>query len=60
MKKITKRKGEDYPTGCLLDYHYIKNNYRFVAVDLSRQKELDADLKAIWQIEFFGQLNKTK
>ena len=47
MKKITKRKGEDYPTGCLLDYHYIKNNYRFVAVDLSRQKELDADVKAI-------------
>ena len=24
MKKITKEKDEDYTTGCLLDYHYIK------------------------------------
>ena len=37
-----------------------KKNYRFIAVDLSRQKELDADLKAIRQIEFFGQLKETK
>ena len=40
----------------LLDYEYIKNHYRLIAVDLSRQKELDADLKAIRQIEFSGQL----
>ena len=60
MKKKKKKKDEDYTTGCLLDYHYIKNNYRFIAVDLSRQKELDADLKAIRQIEFFGQLKETK
>ena len=38
---------EDYTTGCLLDYDYRKNHYRFVAADLSRQKELDADPKAI-------------
>ena len=50
--------GKDYTTGCLLDYDYIKNNYRLTAVDLSRQKELDADLKAIQQIEFVGQLKK--
>ena len=50
--------GEDYTTGCLLDYEYIKNHYRFLAVDLSRQKELDADPKAIQQIEFVGQLKK--
>ena len=35
---------------------YIKNNYRLIAVDLSRQKELDADPKAIEQIEFVGKL----
>ena len=35
-------------------YDYIKNHYRFKAVDLSRQKELDADLKTIQQIEFMG------
>ena len=35
-----------------------KNHYRLIAVDLSRQKELDADPKAIQQIEFVGQLKK--
>ena len=38
-------KGEDYTTGSLLDY-------KLVAVDLSKQKELDADPRAIQQIEF--------
>ena len=34
------------------DYHYIKNHCRFIVVDLSRQNEVDADPKAIQQIEF--------
>ena len=34
-------KGEDYATGSLLDYDYFKKNYKLVAVDLSKQKELD-------------------
>ena len=42
----------------MLDYDYIKNHYRLIAVDLSRQKELDADPKAIQQIEFVGQSKK--
>ena len=45
-------KGEDYTTGSLLDYHYFKEHYKLVAVNLSKQKELDADPKAIQQIEF--------
>ena len=40
-------KGEDYTTGSLLDYYYFKKHYKLVAVDLSEQKELDADLRAI-------------
>ena len=40
----------------MLDYEYIKNHYKLIAVDLSRQKELDADPEAIQQIEFIGQL----
>ena len=36
----------------------MKNHYRLIAVDLSRQKELDADLKVIQQIEFVGKLEK--
>ena len=45
-------KGEDYTTGSLLDYDYFKKHYKLIAVDLSKQKELDADPRAIQQIEF--------
>ena len=45
-----------FTTGWVLDYDYIKNHYRLIAVDLSRQKELDADPKAIQQIDFLRQL----
>ena len=43
---------EDYATRSLLDYDYFKNHYKLVAVDLSKQKSLDADPRAIQQIEF--------
>ena len=43
----------------MLDYDYIKNHYRLVAVDLSRQKELDPDPEAIQQIKFVGQLKNS-
>ena len=49
-------KGDDYTTGCLLDYQYFKDHYQLTAVDLSKQKELDADPRAIQQIEFYGML----
>ena len=45
---------KDYATWCLLDYEYIKNYYRLIAVDLRRQKELDTDPKEIQQIGFVG------
>ena len=45
-------KREDYTTGFLLDYDYFNKNYKLIAVDLFKQKELDADLRAIQQIEF--------
>ena len=56
-EKVTGQ-GEDYTTGCLLDFYYNKNHYRLIAVALSRQKELDDDPKAIQQIEFVGQFKK--
>ena len=40
-------KGEDYTKGSLLDYNYFKKHYKLVAVDLSEQKDLDADPRAI-------------
>ena len=52
LKKVMIGKGEDYTTGSLLDYDYFIKHYKLVAVDLSKQKQLDADPRAIQQIEF--------
>ena len=35
IRKISTDKGDDYTTGCLLDYPYLKNYYKMIAVDLS-------------------------
>ena len=58
ISKLTTGQVEDYTAGCLLDYDYIKNDYRLTAIDLRRQKVLDVDPKSIQQIEFVGQLKK--
>ena len=47
LKKVIIGKGKDYTTGFLLDYNYFKKHYKLVVVDLSKQKELDADPRAI-------------
>ena len=52
LKKVMIGKGENYTTGSLLGYDYFKKNYKLVTADLSKQKELDADPRAIEQIEF--------
>ena len=52
LKKVMIGKGGDYTAGSLLDYNYFKKHYKLVAVDLSKQKELYADPRAIQQIEF--------
>ena len=52
LKKVMIGKGENYTTGSLLHYDYFKKHYKLVAVDLSKQKELDAEPRAIQQIEF--------
>ena len=41
----------------MLDYQYFKDHYQLIAFDLSKQKELDADPRAIQLIEFYGMLN---
>ena len=56
VRQITTGKGDNYATGCLLDYNYFKKNYQLIPVDLSKQRELDADPRAIQQIEFIGML----
>ena len=56
FRKIATGQGDDYTTGCLLDYQYFKDHYNLIAINLSKQKELDADSRAIQQIEFYGML----
>ena len=56
--KIATGEGDDYKTGCFLDYIYFKNYYKMIVVDLSKQKALDADLKAIEQVNFTRNLDR--
>ena len=58
IRKIATGKGDDYTTGCLLDYPYFKENYKMIAIDLSRQNKLDADPRAIPQINFTASLDR--
>ena len=37
-----------------MDFAYFEKNYRLIAVDLSKQKALDADPRAIQEIIFTG------
>ena len=47
IRKIATGQGDDYTTGCLLDYQYINDTYKMIAIDLSKQQALDADPRAI-------------
>ena len=58
IRKIATGPGDDYTTGCLLDYIYFKKYYKMIAVDLSKQQALDADPKAIQQINFTANLDR--
>ena len=58
IRKIPTGQGDDYTTGCLLDFAYFKKNYRIIAVDLSKQKALDADPRVIQQIIFTGKASQ--
>ena len=58
IRKIATAQGDDYTTRCLLDYPYFKNYYKLIAIDLSKQQKLDADPKAIQQINFTGSLTR--
>ena len=58
IRKIATGKGDNYTTGCLLDYPYFKGNHKMIVVDLSRQNEFDADPTAILQINFTANLDR--
>ena len=58
IRKIAMGQGDDYTTGCLLDYSYFINTYKMIAVDLSKQQALNADPRAIQQINFTANLDR--
>ena len=45
--KIAIGRGDDYTTGCLLDYTYFKKYYKMIAIDLCKQQALNAHPRAI-------------
>ena len=51
LRKLTTGKGDDYTTGCLLDYKNFRNDFLIRACNLQQQKELDADPRSIQEIE---------
>ena len=60
IRKIAASQGDDYKTGCLLDYPYFADTYKMIAVDLSKQQALDADPRAIQQINFTANLDRAE
>ena len=58
IRKVATGKGDDYTTGFSLDYTYFRDNYKMIAVDLSRQQALNADPRAIQQINVTAILDR--
>ena len=59
-RKIATCQGDNYTTGWLLDYPYFKKYYKLTAIDLSKQQKLDANPKAIEQVNFTGSLDRAE
>ena len=60
IRKIATGQGDDYTTGCSLDYTYFIETYKMIAIDLSKQQVLDADPRAVQQINFTANLGRAE
>ena len=58
IKKNATGQGDDQTTGRLLDYAYFTNYYKMIATNLSKKQALDADPRAVQQINFIVNLNR--
>ena len=58
IRKTATGQGDDYTTGCLLDYSYFKWHYKMIAIDLSKQQAVDADARAIQRTNFMANLDR--
>ena len=60
IRKIAIGQWDDYTLSCLLDYIYFEKYCKMIAIDLSKQQALDADPKAIQQIDFTANLDRAR
>ena len=60
IREIATGQGDDYTTGCLLDYSHFNNCYKMILIDLSKQQVFDADPRAIQQINFTANLDRDR
>ena len=58
IRKTATGQGDNYTIECLLDYPYFKEYHKLIAIDLTKHEKLDADPKAIQQINFTRNLNR--
>ena len=58
IRRIATGQGDDYTTGCLLDYSYFKDHYKMIAIDVSKQQVLDADPRPIQQINLTANIDR--
>ena len=59
IRKIANGQGDDYTTGYLLEYSYLKGHYKMIAIDLSKQQALDANPRAFQEINFTTNLDRS-
>ena len=57
-KIIDVSRNNEYTTGNLLDYDYLKKYYKLIAIDLSKQQILQENEDLIQQINFIGRLTE--
>ena len=54
VRRIATVRGDDYTTGCLLDFSYFKEYHKMIAIHLSKKQVLDTDPRAIQQISIIN------
>ena len=60
IRKVTTGQGDDNATGCFLNYPYFEKYCKLIKIYLSKHQKIDADPKAMQQINFTGSLTKAE
>ena len=60
IRKNQLGRGDDYKTGCLLDYSYFKEHYKLISIDKGKRQVFNADPKKIQEINFRENLENAR